>query len=124
MKKDEREIIDFYIKGNQVRFYLGKNGEQWGDDWNDAPYEHNAGTVYEEYVKDTVVVAFDFDDLVLEPCRGEYNSTYSKEDMINRQVPCVIVVPKDFVEDDWGNTDFRFWVGKDGVKKYYFGDKL
>lgn len=20
--------------------------EQWGDDWNDAPYEHNAGTPY------------------------------------------------------------------------------
>lgn len=21
-------------------------GNQWGDDWNDAPYEHNAGTPY------------------------------------------------------------------------------
>lgn len=21
--------------------------DQWGDDWNDAPYEHNAGTPYE-----------------------------------------------------------------------------
>ena len=21
--------------------------EQWGDDWDDAPYEHNAGTPYE-----------------------------------------------------------------------------
>ena len=40
------EIIDFERKGNVVRFYLGKNGEQWGDDWDDAPYEHNAGKVY------------------------------------------------------------------------------
>lgn len=22
----------------------------WGDDWNDAPYEHNAGEPYGEYV--------------------------------------------------------------------------
>ena len=21
--------------------------DEWGDDWNDAPYEHNAGTPYE-----------------------------------------------------------------------------
>lgn len=23
--------------------------EQWGDDWNDAPYEHNCGTPYDDY---------------------------------------------------------------------------
>lgn len=22
---------------------------QWGDDWNDAPYEHNAGTPYPDH---------------------------------------------------------------------------
>lgn len=36
------QIIDFKRKGNMVRFYIGKNGEQWGDDWNDAPYDCNA----------------------------------------------------------------------------------
>jgi hypothetical protein len=24
-------------------------GDQWGDDWNDAPYEHNAGDPYETH---------------------------------------------------------------------------
>jgi hypothetical protein len=23
--------------------------KQWGDDWNDAPYEHNAGLPYDDY---------------------------------------------------------------------------
>lgn len=41
------QIIDMEKKGNVVRFYLGENGKQWGDDWNDAPYDCNAGTVYE-----------------------------------------------------------------------------
>ena len=41
------EIIDFVRKGNVVRFYLGKNGEQWGDDWDDYPYEYNAEPPYD-----------------------------------------------------------------------------
>ena len=47
------KIIDFERKGNIVRFYLGdvnnSNG-YYGDDWDDVPYEHNAGKVYEQYV--------------------------------------------------------------------------
>lgn len=44
------KIIDFERKGNLVRFYLGDDDlEEWyGDDWNDTPYEHNAGQVYDE----------------------------------------------------------------------------
>ena len=42
------KIIDFECTGNVVRFYLGKDNEKdyHGDDWNDTPYECNAGTVY------------------------------------------------------------------------------
>ena len=95
----------------------------WGDDWNDSPYEHNAGQVYEEFIKGYKDIAFDFDDLVLEPCDGEYNSPWCKDDMRNRKVPCILVVPKLAVEHSW-NTDFKYWVGDDCVKKYYFGDEL
>lgn len=35
--------------------YFGDLDEAWGDDWDDAPYEHNAGTPYEFAFK----VAFD-----------------------------------------------------------------
>ena len=119
------KIIDFSLKGNVVRFYLGKDDlkEWWGDDWNDAPYEHNAGSVYDEYISGYIDIAFPFNALVLEPCNGTLNSDYCKEDMINRKVPCVIVVPSDLAGDTWWDS-FGYWVGAEGVKRFYFGDRM
>jgi hypothetical protein len=36
-----------YIKGAKAYFTTTSQEKQWGDDWNDAPYEHNAGEPYE-----------------------------------------------------------------------------
>lgn len=130
MANNNLEIIDVETKGNVVRFYLGKNGEQWGDDWNDAPYEHNAERVYDRYVEDTKDVFVDFDFSVLEPCSGTINSGYSKEDMIKRRVPCLIVVNDKIFDEDssaWVHShDFRYWAGckNKNVIKFYFGDVL
>ena len=120
------KIIDFARRGNVVRFFLGKNElkEWWGDDWDDTPYEHNAGPVYDRFVSGHVDIAFPFDYLVLEPCDGEFNSPYCKEDMINRIVPCLIAVPKDVVGDSWYWESFEHWLGADGIIKYYFGDRI
>ena len=123
------KIIDFRKKGQTVRFYLGKDDlTDWtGDDWNDAPYEHNAGTVYDEYVAGHKDVTFPFDDMVLEPCddwRNNGNSGYCKDDMIARRTPCIIVVPASIAEDEWLEDSFSRWVGADGVQKFYFGDKM
>lgn len=99
-------VVDFSLHGNVVRFFLGKPGvEPWGDDWNDAPYEHNAGTVYSEYTCACVDVAFDFDALVAEPCLGHWNSPWSKHDMLERRVACVASA---LVEDDdrWKYEDW------------------
>ena len=118
------QIIDFKKKGNVVRFYLGDaTAHYWGDDWNDRPYEHNAGQVYEEFIKGYKDIAFDFDDLVLEPCNGEWNSSWSKEDMQKRKIPCIIAVPKEVHQDSWDDA-FDTWAGADGIKKYYFGDEM
>ena len=143
------KIIDFSKKGNVVRFYLGEKTEGWGwtnkdykdsngetpdwlkpsdvyygDDWDDAPYEHNAGSVYGEFVKGHKDVAFGFDDLVLEPCDGEFNSQFCKDDFADRRTPCVIVVPARLAaERPWSN-DYRYWVGNAEVKKYYYGDEM
>ena len=68
-------------------------------------------------------MSFDFDYLVLEPCDGAYNSEYCKDDMRDRRVPCIIVVPPELLEDSW-ETSFSYWVGADGVSKYYFGDRM
>jgi hypothetical protein len=126
------KIIDFKKKGNVVRFFLGddKLKKWYGDDWDDAPYEYNAGEVYDEFISGYTDVAFSFDDLVLEPSDGAYcrNSNYCKDDMIDRRVPCIIVVPKsvhDANANGWGYDDsFPYWLGSEGVTKYYFGDKM
>ena len=104
------KIIDYAVKGNVVRFFLGEDDctDYWGDDWNDAPYEHNSGAVY---------------DLVLEPCTGEFNSIWSKDDMKQRQMPCIVVVPAERAKGSWENS-FRYWQGADGVKRFYFGDSM
>ena len=120
------QIIDFKRKGNVVRFYLGDaTAHYWGDDWDDAPYEHNAGQVYEEFIKGYKDIAFDFDDLVLEPCCGAWhgNSRWCKDDMVARRVPCIIAVPKEVYKDSWDDS-FDAWAGSDGIQKFYFGDVL
>lgn len=68
---------------------------QWGDDWNDAPYEHNAGEPYNDHrptpgaarVEHSILkVAFDGD--LSTPRDGfDYNSPYSVEDINNKKVP-------------------------------------
>lgn len=120
------KIIDFARKGNVVRFYLGEDDlKTWyGDDWNDTPYEHNAGEVYEQFVSGHADIAFNFDSLVLEPCDGVLNSEYCKDDMVARRVPCVIVVPQEIAADSWDTDNFARWVGADGVQRFYFGDRM
>lgn len=79
------KIIDFEHYGNVIRLYLGADDcGYWGDDWNDAPYEHNAGRVYEEYIQGYVEFAFPLKYDVCEACDGYFNSPFSKEDMINK----------------------------------------
>lgn len=88
------KAIDFEVKGNVVRIFLGQDDldRWWGDDWDDAPYEHNAGMVYDEYVAGHIDVAFPFDAIVLEPCDGEINSPWSKQDMQEGRVPMLAVL--------------------------------
>lgn len=119
------KIIDVDRKGNLVRFYLGADDcdDYWGDDWDDAPYEHNAGTVYDRFVTGVRDVAFAFDAYVLEPCNGVDNSSFSKEDMIKRRVPCLIVVPPELTKESFNDWNFYYWLGNAGVRKYYFGDE-
>lgn len=70
--------------------------DQWGDDWNDKPYEHNAGYPYENdynapeqgvkngcgiYPKIEIKrVYFELDNCKT-PCYGTINSSYSVKDI-------------------------------------------
>lgn len=110
-KKTELEIIDWERKGNLIRLYLGKNGKQYGDDWNDAPYEHNAGKVYDEFIVAVKDITIPFEYIVLEPAdeATDFNSKYCKEDFRNRKLPFLVAHHPTDMKD---------------VKTYYFGDKV
>jgi hypothetical protein len=117
------KIIDWSTNGNLVRFYLGEDNldKWWGDDWNDTPYEHNAGTVYEKYVSGTVDVAFPFDWIVSEPCDGHLNSPWSKEDMMERKVPMLAVLPASGYS--WKYDDnFGAVAAAGDATRFYMGD--
>ena len=122
---DGIEIIDFQRRGNVVRFFLGHNGDQWGDDWNDYPYEYNAGEVSDQYVSAIVDVAFPFQYYVIEPADGCDDSHYCKKDFIDRYAPCLVVCVQDMAM--WGAdysrvVAFSEKVGE--VARIYFGDKI
>ena len=90
-----------YVDGSKAYFTTKPVSEQWGDDWDDAPYEHNAGTPYnpsifyysdgskEKYSRDwnadgsprweIIKVAFDSD--LQTPDYGFNNSPYSVKDI-------------------------------------------
>lgn len=114
------KIIDFEKKGNVVRFYLGEDDceDYGGDDWNDTPYEHNAGRVYDEYVSGFRDVFFPFDWAVFEPCEGQLNSNWCKDDMKEKKVPCVVALPK----PDWSDVTFNDILPNQETIKLYFGD--
>lgn len=120
------KIIDFDKKGNLVRFFLGDDdcNDYYGDDWNDTPYEHNAGRVYDEFVKDYIDVVFPYDFVVNEPSEdwhNHMNSEWCKDDMRDRKVPCIVAAKAD--EDHWHDiAEFNYFVAQDASIKIYFGD--
>lgn len=114
------KIIDWDRKGNVIRLYLGEdNLKKWGgDDWNDTPYEHNAGTVYPEYVAKIVDVAFPYGYGVYEPADDCDNSDFCKDDF-KKGVPFMVIVPN----ADWFSNYARE-VNKDGNIPLRFGDSV
>ena len=76
-----------YIEGNFAYFTTQDLKKQWGDDWNDAPYEHNAGEPYEwdseRGVKkyEILKVAFECGCMMNTPCDSHSNSPWSVEDI-------------------------------------------
>ena len=130
MSRVTYKVIDFERKGNIVRYYLAaieeKIKESWGDDWDDRPYEHNAGTVYSEYVEKIIDVFYPFDMIVTEPQDDWHyhgNSPYCKEDFKNRKAPCIILYKPN--ENDWfSDLDYSKLVANDKAVKIYYGDDM
>ena len=119
------KIIDYEIRGTCVRFYLGKDDDTdyHGDDWNDRPYDCNAGTVYQEYITGYADIVFPLASLVLEPCDGVTYCRFTKDDMKDGTVPCVVVVPAPYANEETYN-DFAYWCNHKKAHKFYFNDRM
>lgn len=115
------KILDFELFGNIVKLYLGETVEGiFGDDWNDTPYEHNAGCVYDKFYNKTVEIVFPLDFTVFEPCYGYSNSPYCKNDMLFRKIPCLVFGE---VVDSWQYENFDELLEKvPTLNKLYIGD--
>lgn len=115
------KILDFECFGNIVKLYLGGTVEGiYGDDWNDIPYEHNAGTVYDKFYTDTVEIAFPLSTQAYEPCFGYDNSPYCKNDFLFRKVPFLLFGQ---LNDAWKYSDFEYLLDNvSTLNKLYIGD--
>jgi len=69
-----------YVMDGVAYFTTQDLDKQWGDDWDDAPYEYNAGEPYEEeYYK---IYKIHFDKAALDtPCSDHHNSPFSVKDI-------------------------------------------
>lgn len=122
------KIIDFKLKGNLIRLYLGQDdlNDYYGDDWDDKPYEHNAGTVYDEFVSQIIDVVLPFDAFAIEACedhRFNQNSPYCKNSFRDNNTPFVVIVPKEVADD---NCFIEYLEARDNKKCFplYFNENI
>lgn len=126
------KIIDIIKNGNVVRYFLASDHklieESWGDDWDDRPYEHNAGRVYNEYVEKIVDVFYPFDTMVQEPSEDWHyggNSPFSKWDFKKGKAPRLIISPQSEEEKYFGIIqDYSLLAIDDNTTKIYYGDNI
>lgn len=101
-----------YVSTPWAWFTTAPLDQQWGDDWNDAPYEHNAGRPYEwKPYRDMPPYSLKqlaFDGPLEAPGDYPLNSAYSVQDINGGAVP-------------WLQTD-RYCVGPtQGLIKIWAG---
>lgn len=59
MRKNMNKYILCYIDNKFAYFTNKPLSEQWGDDWDDAPYQYNAGVPYEDEEGQIIKVVYD-----------------------------------------------------------------
>ena len=87
----KKEPVLCYVSGPWAYFTTQPLNEQWGDDWNDAPYEHNAGKPYEHWEdsgkKPWEIVVVAWSGSFATPCEDFPNSPYSVEAINKKAIP-------------------------------------
>lgn len=74
-----------YIEDN-FAYFTNNLKDQWGDDWDDKPYEHNAGPPYENDKLKITKLAFQ-SELETPAERFGLNSLYSVQDINAKKIP-------------------------------------
>lgn len=104
VRAGQSEPILCYVSGEWAYFTTLPLPEQWGDDWNDRPYEHNAGSPYEwreDYRNPGSGVDYEgrppwkiteiaYQGNFREPREGHFNSPYSVQDINAGAVPWLV----------------------------------
>jgi hypothetical protein len=97
-----------YVNGPFAYFTTQKLSEQWGDDWNDAPYEHNAGKPYEWSESDKApkweILKVTFEAPLTTPDSGGSNRSYCVQDINKGQIAWLESEP-------WEKTPVRIFAG-------------
>lgn len=102
------KIIDIK-QHNVLRLYLANEdcNDYWGDDWNDTPFEHNAGPVYDKYIDATLDIYLPYDVVIAYP-ENDYcyygNTPFSKE-MFKEGLPRCFIYNR---HNDW-EMDYSYF---------------
>lgn len=94
MKMVPLDAVLCYVDNQTAYFTTQALADQWGDDWNDSPYEHNSGAPYTFTEHDAVkgktpyeIVELRFDVRLEQPHEWHRNSPYSVETINKGEVP-------------------------------------
>lgn len=99
MAKKDKEFRLCYVRSN-ILYFTDNFKNQWGDDWNDSPYDCNAGEPYEWNDNETdewnlehhrghfrYIGFYSPYEWIKKPCDyGGYNSEYSVEEINKKAV--------------------------------------
>lgn len=94
---NSKKIVDVLEKGNVLRLFLSdKDVNPKGDDWDDVPYDCNAGVVFEGYYDSFLDVFVPFEYAVIKECESYAamvgsNSRFCKNDFFKYGIPYMII---------------------------------
>lgn len=98
-----------YVADGCAYFTSANLQDQWGDDWNDAPSEHNAGTPYENPGEQ--ILKIEFTGPFQEPCQNYYPFSVQ---LINRGFSPWLRTDKQCILAGATPEQFREWIRQNG----------
>lgn len=96
------KIVDLeVIHPHAIMVSLGEANinDYWGDDWDDVPFEHNAGPVYERFVSKTIIARTDSQHEMAWIGNEFLNSPYSKENFKDNIIPALLITKNNCLVD-------------------------